>query len=172
MKRQIPIPTHHANGEPTHWPEMILTTCKRKGLGGDWIDIIRPDKIDQRGVCNEKYDLKIHHIVPADFECDPGDDIEFLAVTPEGEKFPFAPLVKCTSNQHLHIQYGIWTRRYRPWIDHSMLFSELSGLRATSKELEFAKNEGFESMEELANVHLASMNPFRGRLIHWTNKLY
>ncbi|GGH78037.1 hypothetical protein [Phaeocystidibacter marisrubri] len=170
MKRQIQIPTHYANGEPTRWPELILTGLLRNGLDGEIPKSIEDHPIMHTILLWNTFGFplpdKIHHIVPTDFECNPGDDIEFLAVTPDGEKFKFAPYVKCT---------GVYPISIDRKEDRNGWFMGISLLNLKTKTLrneqfkEFLLNEGFDSYDEFCEVY---PTPKYKGLIHWTDKRY
>ncbi|TNE31686.1 MAG: hypothetical protein EP346_00245 [Bacteroidetes bacterium] len=169
MKRQIPIHTHYANGKPTHWPEKIISSLYQLGVIDSWtylIDICREvDFIDGFIVGHVMGKGKDHHIVPPNLECNPGDDLEFVAVNRKGEKFPFGPLVKCMGVQRISII---------PFEKMGLTIIDRGDIIPVVTEVEVAKNEGFDSVE-----HWYSNVPFendwkiwKGGIIHWTDKQY
>ncbi|GGH78041.1 hypothetical protein GCM10011318_28720 [Phaeocystidibacter marisrubri] len=130
--------------------------------------------VDMKFYWSELCLKKCHHIVPAGFECDPGNDIEFLAVTPEGEKFPFGPLVKCTNVDQIKItnylglqEFSMNERLYGTIMHHGVdrLYEWHNDLE------ELAINEGLGSIEALARIGFEDEVIIR-KLIHWTDKRY
>lgn len=120
---------------------------------------------------------KIHHIVPPNFECDPGDELELIAVTPDGEKFPFAPIVWCTGVQELLIDtttvcmITVIERGVIANID--LEAHSIESLKSINSRLiddyEISKNEGFEfPYSVFTGVELIESK----KLIHWTDKRY
>lgn len=167
MKRQIPIPTHYANGQRTHWPEMITKIANRLSpypIGA--VYKLPQSHYDFNGLIQGEYQPKIHHIVPADFECNPGDAIEFLAVTPDGDEFKFAPLVKCTGVQKIVIHHDPFERTVH-LLKHNKRTRALREVEAAA----LIESEGYGSNQTFWKVHKAFQYT-SWKLIHWTDKRY
>lgn len=169
MKRQIPIHTHYANGEPTHWPEMILAEIvnnKHSSTAEHCFELAMNNPLMDNDFFKSDFPQeKKHHIMPLNFECDLGDDVEFMAVTPGGDEFKFAPLVKCKGIQVISIM---------PFEKMGLTIIDRGHIIPAVTEVEVAKNEGFDSVE-----HWYSNVPFendwkiwKGGIIHWTDKQY
>lgn len=172
MKRQITIQTHHANGQPTHWPEMIACCLQNELKLSDW-DFEGFEKmpfVDMNFYWSELCLKKCHHIVPEDFECNPGDGLEFIAETPEGDEFKFAPLVKCTAVQSIQIlrDTDLFDRTF---IKVKSGVSTASWYEIPPKRSKLTLNEGFRTPENFFES-LGEKVQFEGRLIHWTDKRY
>lgn len=170
MKRQIQIPTHFANGQRTHWPEMITKIANRLSpypIGA--VYKLPQSHYDFDGLIQGEYQPKIHHIIPTDFECDPGDDLEFIAVTPEGGKFLFAPLVKCVGVQEFR---GHFYPQRKPWLIFNSDTKNSGHQMTLLGYQEFVRNEGCENWAQIwTTLFKEERNPYR-KLIHWTDKRY
>lgn len=168
MKRQLEIHTHYENGQPTHWPEMIACCLQNELKLSDW-DFEGFEKmpfVDMKFYWSELCLKKCHNIVPADFECDPGDAIEFLAVTPDGDEFKFAPLVKCTGVQKIVIHHDPFERTVH-LLKHNKRTRALREVDAAA----LIESEGYGSNQTFWKVHKAFQYT-SWKLIHWTDKNY
>jgi hypothetical protein len=98
--------------------------------------------------------------------------IDFFINVRQKNMFRFAPKVAVVSTQIIEIYYD-YDHDFQKniivvWIDE-MIFYNSSGRRCDKKMLQFAQNDGFDTIEDF----LAYFNKdYNGKIIHWTDLRY
>lgn len=168
MKRQLEIHTHFANGQPTRWPEMIACCLQNELKLSDW-DFEGFEKmpfVDMKFYWSELCLKKCHNIVPADFQCDPGDAIEFLAVTPDGDEFKFAPLVKCRGIGKLKLYRDPYSGVKMIKIENEIGETDILNLPTS---IRFIEECGYSSQRFFDEMRSCDDSM---KIIYWTDKRY
>lgn len=171
------------NGEPTYFPEKILT-----GLFNN--KIITEEEIQDRfelsilvrkgefyEICFDKTQLhkpKLHTIrEDKNDRWKPGVMIDFFINARQKNMFRFAPRIPVVSVQKIEIKYSQFKINGKSallpavWID-GKLFYDYPGL-SIKRMRQLAINDGFESAVDF----FAYFNKdFKGKIIHWTNLKY
>lgn len=160
------------NGNPTYFVSKIWRGLTQNGVSMNANEFVSMSNNcvalghDIQGAINGKYGSKIHTIrIDRTQRWKSENKIHFfLGRYTDGERFQFAPVVKCTSVQTIQITYWMGCGDY-PGI--SIDGRNLS--YSNGEVLELAKNDGFKTEEEFLQYF---KEDFTGKIIHWTDLKY
>lgn len=162
------------NGKPTYFVEKILKTFDDKILTNEDKELIKL-LIEFEYLDVFKYDEvkpKIHTIREDKKDrWKAGNKIDFFINSRRPDMFRFCHTLKVISIQKVEIYYfPLTTPRINVpvlKVDGKLLY-DAAGINK-KEMLEFANNDGFESIEDFFNYF---NEDFTGKIIHWTDKKY
>lgn len=163
------------NGKPTYFVEKIHKSFRIHEVNMKAaIDPSIHYTADYNFVAKDKLPAKLHTIREDKKErWKPGTKIDFFINCRQKNMFRFAPVLPVLSVQKVHIMWfnTFGTNVARVFIDDESFACVKfeKEMIVTGKILEFAKNDGFDSIEDF----FAYFNEdFTGKIIHWTDLKY
>lgn len=165
--------TKWENGEPTYFVEKIFEGLTVNKLIPEEDFDLWYDDIENYGIdLNFKSHPKIHTIREDKKDrWKVGNKIHFVINNRQPNRFQFAPVIECTSVQEIEITSDTKVDLLKGLYKHNLPLVYIDGklIQKASIVEELAINDGFNSIIDFFNYF---PDGFKGKLIHWTNKIY
>lgn len=151
------------NGKPTYFVEKIHKSFRLHDVNMKAaIDPRVHYPPDYNFVAKDKFRAKIHTIREDKKDrWKPGTKIDFFINCRQPNMFRFAPVLNVVSVQNIEIKFSEFLNDVEIKIDGK--------LNTTEQNQELAWNDGFENLW-LFLIYFSE--DFRGKIIHWTDKIY
>ena len=176
------------NKKPSYFPEKIITGLEQNDLiTFDETEHLFKTKVfvnhpkgELKGECVHmiKFDTTINHkpkihTIREDKKnrWKVGTKIDFFINARQKNMFRFAPVLPVVSTQKIEIQYELSFYRKKTkiiYIDDKLFYHEIEH-NNEFKMLDFAQNDGFDTMEDFFDYF---NKDYKGKIIHWTNFKY
>lgn len=161
--------TTHINGKPNYFVEKILNGLIYSGFINEIKHHhLKIDLYKKTGEQNFIWGPKIHTIRKDEKQrFKPGINLH-LVINPysKTKRLQFAPLIKCTSIQKIHISF--WYNTDTEEFTTPLILVDDKELNKKQMQ-QLAINDGFDTLEDFLTYFKGG---FVGKIIHWTNFKY
>ena len=167
------------NGKPTHFVEKIWKGLK-ENLSKELHALHEAQMTQEELTKPYEVDGEVYPLIKAKLHTiredrkdrwEKGNKIDFFMNVRKKNMFRFAPVLPVVSTQEVLItyEYDFYSEVTRPtlWIDGILFYDTVK--RCDFGMLKLSRNDGFDTIEDFFKYFSAD---FKGKIIHWTDKIY